>query len=572
MYRFCLDDKKIFNVGLFLLSFISSIIISASILLLLPSGKIGTYNFWISIILSILIVIKFNPSMKKSEIIQVILLSLGLILLSILFSVIVFDGSWDGNTYHKSMIGLLEDGWNPNYLSFKEYVYATNILPIKEWPAWNDAYPKASEIFASVIYRLIGNIESGKSYNPIATLSLFCIAYVLQKESFGLRVWQSFFCALVLAINPIIIVQSQSFYNDAFLGTLLYIMVVAYVYITKEIQLFRKQCWFLVFLCISIGINIKFSGLLHFGIYSLVFFIYWIISYIKKMDMKKLYGVISFYVCSVIFGVMIVGSNSYVRNWIRYHNPFYSFLGEGSVEMIRASIASDYKETSNLKLFFISLLSKVNNSVDKKTSIKFPFTIAKGECTNSAYDIRFGGWGVLFSGVFIICIILFIFFLVKRNDTNYMALITFATLMPVLFIPGLFWARYFLQLFLIPWVIVVAISMRINQNIKENKKPVVYYLLFAFLIFILLLNSIPSLVTYTQRIKKSVNVNDELEQLKQITSDNDVEIAFHGVGFQGIIFNLKDKDIVNYRVNDELANEDYSISFNTFIIRYRIVK
>lgn len=149
----------------------------------------------------------------------------GIFLFSIVISIIficaanstyVYDFSYDGNTYHKTTIGLLKNGWNPIYQSFEDAALTLRIIPDNYvWPIWYDHYPKASWIIGAAFYKFSGNIEMGKCMNVLIVLAAgFMLLGRLNEYQLFNKYIRPIFSVLVV-INPITLPQSQSYYNDA---------------------------------------------------------------------------------------------------------------------------------------------------------------------------------------------------------------------------------------------------------------------------------------------------------------------------------------------------------------------
>lgn len=84
-------------------------------------------------------------------------------ILILFLSVIVcsgfYDWSYDGNTYHKSMIGALKYGWNPLYETFYDFAHDHLDFLSTRTNTWYDAYPKGTEIWGARVYALTNHIE-----------------------------------------------------------------------------------------------------------------------------------------------------------------------------------------------------------------------------------------------------------------------------------------------------------------------------------------------------------------------------------------------------------------------------
>ena len=150
------------QITTFILSFIFLNIALTSVLFLIGVG-ISNLHFLTSIIISAIVTYVINKKNTEEYSIKKVivnwLISILIIFLSIMISNIFYDNTWDGNTYHKEMIGLMKNGMNP--------VYNENSGDV-----WVQHYARAVETYAAVVYAFTGNIESGKSINILLMLML----------------------------------------------------------------------------------------------------------------------------------------------------------------------------------------------------------------------------------------------------------------------------------------------------------------------------------------------------------------------------------------------------------------
>ena len=147
----------------FLLTFVF-LSISLTSALFLIGVNITNFHFWVFLLFSSFItyIIISNKSDKfqRNKIIINIMLSICILFFTIMIANVFYDNTWDGNTYHKEMIGLMKNGMNPVYNS-------------ESGDIWVQHYARAVETFSAVIYSFTGNIESGKALNFIFILILF---------------------------------------------------------------------------------------------------------------------------------------------------------------------------------------------------------------------------------------------------------------------------------------------------------------------------------------------------------------------------------------------------------------
>lgn len=226
-------------------------------------------------------------------------------------------------------------------------------------------------------------------------------------------------------------------------------------------------------------------------------------------------------------------------------------IGEDATEMIVAQISPVFKPLSNVSRFICSLFSQTNNQ-PAVMQWKFPFTFYKNEILQSQlFDTRIGGWGIFFSAIFLISVIFIVFYLVqnrkKHNKLIRIAImLTVFTIVSIIVVPGLFWARYSVGLYYIPAIAMVFLCKRINRGgIYVGR----YSAVLAVLCTLLFLNHIPSITRNIDIAKETKPVKTKLESLKYVNEIG--ELSFDYItpqhNFSGRLFNLYDENISNFK-------------------------
>jgi len=155
----------LFNSGLFILLFIVINVLLTSTMFIFHVS-ISSWYLWTSLFLTTIILIYFlhkKDNLNFKYIVGSFILPLIIIFSSIFVSSKFIDFTWDGNSYHKSTIGFLIDGWNPLYETMKELDYSFKDI-LKDEGFWeiNEMFSKESNVkdyylFAE-LYRKIRNL------------------------------------------------------------------------------------------------------------------------------------------------------------------------------------------------------------------------------------------------------------------------------------------------------------------------------------------------------------------------------------------------------------------------------
>lgn len=458
----------------------------------------------------------------------------------------VYDDSADGNGYHKFAIGLLKNEWNPIYDSQEKIIKKLNLDA--EENLWVEHYPKATWIYGANIYKLTNNIETAKTFNLMAVFTLFfTIIYLINKF------YQKKLIAIILAIAactfPIIWQQIFCLYLDGFMGIILLLLIIYFYLFIKNDQ--SKEYFIISASLIIIISNIKFTGLFYAGIFCLGYYIYYFINKIKNKDYKPLIKTTVSFTIVLLISLLIVGSNSYIKNLITKGNPLYPIIGKDKVDIITPQQPKSFANKSPIEKNFYSIFSYTANyatTFNQGTpKLKIPFTSnMNNELLSIVEDTRIGGFGIYFSGIFIVSIIVIIIYIViKFKNKEYEKLIFIGvpfliTILLMLFFGESWWARYSPQTH---FIILMALYILLT---KESKKT------FALASILLLLYCFNSTIIFRHMVKTKIPISGQtrtnLENLKNTT------ITLKKGGFAGVQFNLLDHNI-KFKNKEKIKNE-----------------
>lgn len=482
----------------------------------------------------------------------------------------IYDTTSDGNTYHKLAVGSMKNGWIPLYGSCKDYTEEDgNILTVNEGNInylWADHYAIGTEIIGANIYAFSGNIETGKAYNIIMMYACFGIALgylCLEKK---LNVIKALVISFVLVANPITLVQWGTYYVDTALLTALFITLIELLSISKD-KIENKRSlekYFILAMSIAICANAKFTGLAYEAAFCGIFYLYWIIRLRKSKEQLKRNFIFDtvFYIITVGITVAVIGGSSYLMNTIKYKHPFYPLYGEGHVEnMVNKEIPVSVSSKSYIGQFLTSIFSEginVSPAYYPEGGIepvsKVPFTFTKEELSRYCIpDIRMGGFGPLYSGIFIMtCIILVIMIIdfiknKKIDELTQLLIIVVLSFLMITLLSGGYWARY------IPYVYFISIMTLTYLLEKKNKIINTFGIIFA-LIFVANTLLVAKVSTKSY-IENSRYVKKNFVQFEDYAKDKEyVEIELNSKSCQGVLYNIDDRGI-KVKVQDEIEGK-----------------
>jgi hypothetical protein len=432
-----------------------------------------------------------------------------------------FDLSWDGQAYHQETVIQLMNGWNPIYSNVGEVPHSI----------WIDHYSKGAEINAAALSTVTRSIEECKAINIFLIITTFLIAFaaiILTSDTIKLR--YAFVLGFLISMNPVSTSQSLSFYVDGQLASAISCFLCLILLLSKRVDTFVLMS---LFSTIIILINLKFLGVIYVLIFSLGL-IYWSFTYKRE----KLILISKYLFFSLLIGLLIVGYNPYVTNTVNDGNPFYPLIGS-NIDIMTRNTPPNLLNTNSFENLFSSIFSHPTVGIkDCEYKIPFIFSIEDLKAFR-ATDVRTSGFGPLFSGAIIICLLNLLGLLKTKKsimlnnpDISIKLLILLSLFISVLINPQSWWARYVPQLWLIP-----IFSLFFTLNIKTKIFKYSNY----FLILILVINAllVSSVYVYYQ-MKNTENLNDEMNSLSSL---NNGEIKVHFSNFYSNRVRLDERGI-----------------------------
>lgn len=539
-----ISTKSLLFAGIFLISFIFFNILIPSILFLFKIGvpKISAY---LSIFAPVFIIYGLLKNQKLNNL-KNIMISIVLPIIIITFSIFLsgklFDSTWDGNMYHKAAIGYLMDGWNPVYEDIQTFdKKQENPKDLLEWShLWIDHYPKASYIYGASIGVNTKTIESGKSINIISMFALFFFSlslFLYHKKDIIFSILMS-----IIVISSTTIV-SQLFTNFIDGLVYVYIYILMYFFIANESKGYAKkfELYLIYSIVLSMLINIKFSSFGYAGIISAGYYILYFIRMLKdKNKVKEFMKFTALSICIVMISIFVIGVSVYPKNFIDHGHPFYPLMGEGKKEIMKQETLYSLENASPLKKFFVSTYSEATNqsrASREEAKLKIPFSIHQNELQYAqTFDLRISGNGLLFSGIFSICLFLIIPLMARLYKENKKQFVVFfipllSTIFLLLIMEDLWWARYFPQIHFIVFIVILLLE----KYYSKSK-------LLKFLIIMTMLNNFMFFIGNSEKsLSDTYQANKQITQFRTNWSPTECDMYIYSLIFPGGYFNLEEK-------------------------------
>ena len=523
------------------------------------SLHLNAWAFPISLLLTVLTVVYIRKEkIKIKEVLLCIAIFLTALCVFAFISGCIYGRDWDGNEYHKMAIGLLKNGWNPvveSAATFAEKYFHSDI--VNSYAIWIDHYAKGSWMFSAVVYAVTGNIECSKVYHLLGMLCLlmFSIPYFVSKQLSWVRAW---LFSIIIVFNPISLSQMFSFYVDGLLTCYLFVLILGLLKLCEaKNNIEKRKAWFMIWGSMPVLANIKFTGLLYGGIFCIVFYI--LSCFLRYYKEKKIPFTYIFqngycFFSLALFSIVWLGYPTYVKNFLDHGTCTYPLTGT-EINILRDNAPKGFDGKSNLFKLFYSIFGRYSNffgSSGKELPIlKIPFSIHRDEIVIPDVDARISGFGLLFSGILIVSIIICLVWFLKSKQSAKTKLVlvgvTITATLMTLFVSGSWWARFTPYLYLIP-LTAVFICLKNSKQKWGN-------VLCTIFLSLVLVNSFFFALQPIKAIKGSFKISKELEEL----SGKSVEVSM--INFWGRLFNFDDYDI-EYKVVNDVDRKDgecYSI-------------
>ncbi len=425
-YIFC------FNAGLFFVH------ISMSI----QTSLICIFSYFL---LAFMAIQKFNfENVNYKSSVYPILWSFFSVLISVIISFLFYDYSYDGQTYHGEAIIQFAKGWNPN----DKYLPGDDIITLVM-----NHFAKASWINGAFFYLLTGNFECAKATNIILVFANFFIAVPFfskwVKSNWAILV------SLLFALNPITLNMYLSNMLDSQAANMVFIF-----FILVFMRCMDEKAVPLIIIAVPIiySVNLKFTWVGYYMVFIFFFLLLIIATKQFKNQRKLVAGLCIFFT----IGVLFFGYNTYVKNTIEFGHPFYPFKGKENIGKHTTVDALEYRSGNKISNFVKSnfVSTTYSEAYIKPLHYKIPFTVSRYEIERFAFaGVMIGGFGVWYSGILIISVLLLLWLSIKkiggRRALFIMYFVIGVVLISVLINPLSYIARYIPQYYLIPILIFV---------------------------------------------------------------------------------------------------------------------
>ncbi|MEM1312369.1 MAG: hypothetical protein AAGF07_02810 [Patescibacteria group bacterium] len=433
-------------------------------------------QFYISLLLTVglhfYVFYKFIPQKALSVVLGILSLVLisAVAFGSLLVSDRIYDTSFDGQSYQMEAIIQLNEGYIPPH---ERPSGVPNVNQI-----WVNAYPKSAWINSTTVFKLTGNIESGKLFNLLLQFASLMLVFGALLSINKLNIFWGGLVSILAVANPVSLYQYYNYYLDGQTYSLILGMLALTLYIFNKLSdtsLKQKAILFVLFTFAGIYLfNIKLASFV-FGVIMLLSICLFTAFYKTKLLLPFLGSLMTIF----LLGFLIFGYNPYITNNRYNKSPLFPIFGEPSYNFDKDNVPGNYLGKNNVEMLIrAGFVKTAPMGRRNEAELKVPFTTDDKELKNlTVSNVKKGGFGIYWSGVLVVTlaslVLLVSYYLIKNRKLKDEDASNFLKIKPEAFtfliycyaictilasaviVSASVYARYVPQLWLVPTLVVL---------------------------------------------------------------------------------------------------------------------
>lgn len=477
------DEVEIWGLSLLLIPFISLLLATATFIF---GGGVAVWMFPTAVITALAIGHLFiiRQARTRHSLGRYYLYTILSLTFALLSASLLYDNSYDGNTYHQGGIIDMMMGCNPIY------------HPEQFSSSWSTHYAKAIEISASTIALLFNRIEYGKGVNIMLIIASIYITYSFLRREFHERSTRRILLfTLLLSLCPVVIRQAYIYYIDYAMYTFMLLTIIALITIYRSNS---PLAWCILIVTSISAATTKFTVAFYVFLTIAIAIAWYFLSGKRMLSYRlTLLSAILF-----IIGFGVIGFHPYVTNTIGWGNPFYPLMGSDT-DIMSGNTPQLYTNGNRLSNWLRSLFYNAQG-----TGIWIPTISDSLHDYYISHEARIAGFGPFFGYTLLASVLLVTCCLYKESATRNLNKHTATTFIGIalLLLTACFifeqswWMRYIPFLWAVPIILLLYTE---HSNVLSPTLRTIRHILYTLLVATQLLCCATTIVAggaFTQRL------------------------------------------------------------------------